>query len=148
MTNLKHSLATVAEPQPAPANKKKTSTRQRPPSAGTRNGDRPAPKPPDDAFADIGAKPAEAHTWHHHSVLWFQPERPPAPPAWTGLGIERRNRIPRPDLLPLETAPLDRPALLETPLGKVNSSRRLALPASDLMPLGWDARAICRKEEV
>jgi hypothetical protein len=68
-------------------------------------------------------------------------------PVWTGLAIERHNRIPTPDFLRPANAPPDRPGIPDTSRGALTPEPRRELPRSDLAPLGWDARAVCRKDE-
>ena len=105
-----------------------------------------APQPVDATFAAIEAVPIDAPMWPLHPALWFQPERAPSVPVWTGLVIERHNRIPAPDFPRFDTAPPDRPGTLHNSCDALRPGARRELPESGLTPLGWDARAVCRKE--
>lgn len=98
-------------------------------------------------FVDIATGPADAPMWPLHSALWLQPERAAAMPEWTGLAVERRHRIPAPGLLPVETTPLDRRDALDHSCEGRKPAPRRELPPSGLTPLGWDPRAVCRREE-
>jgi hypothetical protein len=113
---------------------------------GARADARPAAQPVDGTFATMEAEPIDAPMWPLHPALWFQPERAPSAPVWTGLVIERHNRIPAPDFLHSEIAPTDRPGTLDRTCDALTPGARRELPESGLMPLGWDARAVCRKE--
>ena len=99
------------------------------------------------AFIVPAAEPIDACMWPLQPALWFQPERPPIAPAWSGLGIERQNRIPAPGFPRVEVAALNRPAaqLLTSEPAPVGS--RPGIPESDLAPFGWDPRTVYRKEE-
>jgi hypothetical protein len=114
--------------------------------SGVRADARPAPQPVDATFAPIEAEPIDAPMWPLHPALWFQPERMPSVPVWTGLAIERHNRIPAPDFLHFDTAPPDRPDTLDSSCDALTPGARRELPQSGLAPLGWDPRAVCRKE--
>ena len=127
--------------------KKNAAAQKCPPQAGTRNAHRPASAEILAPFAQLETRPANAQTWHHHQVLWFQPERAPAKPAWTELSTERRNRIPRPDFSPLETVAPDRPHRLQNLREALQPGSHPRFPDSDLEPLGWDPRALCRRED-
>jgi hypothetical protein len=103
------------------------------------------------AFAAAEAEPIDAPMWPLHAALWLQLEMAPSIPVWTGLAIERHNRIPAPDFLRLDAAPADRPGTLLNPAfssGKsaLSPPARPDLPASGLTPLGWDPRSVCRKQ--
>jgi hypothetical protein len=102
-------------------------------------------------FAPAAAEPIDAPMWPLHAALWLQLEMAPSIPVWTGLAIERHNRIPAPGFLYFDTAPPDRPGILDSsafPSGKTapGTPARLDLPESGLTPLGWDPRAVCRKQ--
>ena len=108
---------------------------------------RPEAQPPlDAAFAEIETRPSDASMWPLHSVLWFHPERVALIPAWTGLGVERHNRIPRPDLLEVASPPPDHPDIPDKSSGGIVPHPRCRFPQSELAPLGWDPRTVCRKE--
>lgn len=105
---------------------------------------RSAPK--DMVFAATGAGPVDAPAWPTQADVWLQPAVAPAPPAWSGLTIERRHRIPVPGFVRSGATPLDRPAAAAFSGDAIASAAQSDLPISGLAPLGWDARAICRKE--
>jgi hypothetical protein len=140
---------------------------------GTR---RPAPEasPVIDApFLGVAAEPVDAPMWPIHQSGWFQPETPPSMPAWSGLSVERRNRVPAPELVGFEITPLEdqslahravkgcgdtaaasgggtgsaakSPEFFAEPLWSGSAVPRI--PKSGLEPLGWDPRAICSKKE-
>ncbi|HXK01561.1 MAG TPA: hypothetical protein VMS37_04110 [Verrucomicrobiae bacterium] len=101
---------------------------------------------PDAPFLRTEAAPVDAGMWPLHPAMWFQPEPAPAAPAWSGLGIERHQRVPSPDFRRGGAAGLDCAA---TPLQShevLVPAPDAAIPASDLAPLGWDPRSVCRKE--
>ena len=115
---------------------------------------RPAPEPSpviDAPFLGVAAEPVDAPMWPIHQSGWFQPETPPSMPAWSGLTVERRNRIPAPDLVGFEiiaVAQASEPAYVagsEACVTPINPAPRI--PKSGLEPLGWDPRAICSKKE-
>jgi hypothetical protein len=115
--------------------------------SAVRNGVSPAPFPIAEEFAEIEPKPIDAPMWLLHPVSWLQAERSPSVPLWTGLAIERHYRIPRPEFMPLETAAPNRPGALDNSCAALAAEPRCELPQSDLAPLGWDPRAVCRKED-
>jgi hypothetical protein len=97
-------------------------------------------------FVSIAIEPVDASMWPLQPALWFQPERAPMVPAWSGLGIERQNRITVPGFRHTEVAPVNRgdgpvtsnePALARhsglAPLGPTDGSP--AAQDSDLAPL-------------
>jgi hypothetical protein len=107
--------------------------------------------PVDATFVTTEAEPVDAPMWPLHPALWLQPEAAPATPAWTGLAPERHNRIAAPgflhlDLLQIDTAPPDRPGALEKSQDPLRPGTCLEFPQSGLTLLGWDPRAVCRKE--
>ena len=106
-----------------------------------------APEPIAAEFAQVEPKPTDAPMWLLQPVSWLQAERAPSIPVWTGLAIERHNRIPKPDFLPQDTAPPNRPDALETSREALTPDPHCEIPQSDLAPLGWDPRAVCRKED-
>ncbi len=104
-----------------------------------------APAPLAGPVAGVEAAGVDAPMWPLQSAAWFEPDVPPSPPAWSGLAIERHNRIPAPDFLPSGTAPLNRvdvPDSSRPALAAVGPK----VPESELAPLGWDPRAFCGKE--
>jgi hypothetical protein len=114
--------------------------------SGARADARPAPQQIAAAFAAIEAEPIDAPMWPLHSALWFQPELAPSVPVWTGLAIERHNRIPAPGFLHSDAAPPNCPGALDSSRDALTPDARPELPPSGLAPLGWDPRAVCRKE--
>jgi hypothetical protein len=92
-------------------------------------------------FAGIAIEPIDAPMWPIHPPGWFQPEAPASAPSWNGLNIERRHRIPAPDLLYFPLAPFDRAAACQGGSDAVLSALGPTVPASSLEPLGWDPRA-------
>jgi hypothetical protein len=127
--------------------KKKGATPKRPAESGARSGVRPAPRLIAAEFTELEAKAVDAPMWLLHSVLWFQPEGAPVVPVWTGLAIERHNRIPTPDFLHTDTSPPNRPDTLDNSRDALTPESRMELPPSGLEPLGWEPRAVSRKEE-
>jgi hypothetical protein len=112
-----------------------------------RKSKQPEAQPSFDApFAGMEMSPSSGSMWMLHSALWFQSERTPRIPDWTGLGIERHNGMPRPDLLPVAIQPPDRPAAPEKPSEGIGPEPHVHFPKSDLTPLGWDPRTVYRKE--
>jgi hypothetical protein len=108
------------------------------------NGSRAAELPPEvlaAPFAGIAIEPIDAAMWPIHPPGWFQPEAPASAPCWSSLAIERRHRIPAPDLVYFPLAPFDRTAACESRSGVVPSALRPSVPAGGLEPLGWDPRA-------
>jgi hypothetical protein len=103
---------------------------------------------PMDTFAITGAAPIDAPMWPLHAALWLQSEQAPSIPDWTGLAIERHNRIPAPDFQFRDIASPDRPGALDNSRNALSPGpgRRPAIPRSDLTPLGWDPRAVCRQQ--
>jgi len=61
----------------------------------------------------IPVEPIDAPMWPIHPAGWLQPEAPAAAPSWTGLTIERRNRIPAPDLIQFPLVPFPRPGAID-----------------------------------
>ena len=79
----------------------------------------------------------------------FQPDASAAAPSWSGLTIERRNRIPAPDFVRFPLEPFDHAAAVDEDRREaLPSSQKPAIPGSDLAPLGWDPRAAYSKKEV
>ena len=107
---------------------------------------RTMPQPIDATFATADAEPIDAPMWPLHEALWLQSEPAPSIPVWTGISIERHNRIPAPDFLHLDTAPADRPGALGDSREAMRPRARPELPQSGLAPLGWDPRAVGRKQ--
>jgi len=105
-----------------------------------------APEPLAGPVASIEAAPVDAPMWPLHSAIWFQPDVAPSAPAWSGLAIEHRNRIPAPDFLRSDIAPLNRPDALDNSPHALTPDASPGIPQSGLAPLGWDPRAVCWKE--
>ncbi|HWB84016.1 MAG TPA: hypothetical protein VG675_07740 [Bryobacteraceae bacterium] len=99
-------------------------------------------------FMSISIEPVDVPMWPIHPAGWLQPEIPAAAPSWSGLNIERRNRIPAPGLLPLSLAPFDCPGKPDSSCDVLLPSAGPKRPESDLEPLGWDPRAICSQKEL
>jgi hypothetical protein len=95
----------------------------------------------------IPVEPVDAPMWPIHPAGWLQPEAPAAAPSWTGLIIERRNRVPAPDLIQFPLAPFPRAGAINVTSGAVFSAAAPTLGQSDLVPLGWDPRAASPKKE-
>lgn len=125
---------------------RKNGAASKPPGAGARADAATAPQPLDAAFVTIEAEPVDAPMWPLHPVAWLQPEPVPSVPLWTGLAIERHNRIPAPGFLLLDIAPPDCPSTLDSARDPLRPDIHRELPQSCLTPLGWDVRAVCRKE--
>jgi hypothetical protein len=98
-------------------------------------------------FAAIGAEPIDAPMWPIHPGAWFQPERAPSFPAWSGLGVERHNRIPAPDFWRDDILPLNCVDTCDIPAKELAPNPQPVLPDSGLTALGWDPRTVYRKEK-
>jgi len=116
-------------------------------SDGSRDLTPAGPEPPAAAFAATEAAPIDAEMWPLHAAMWLQPERVPSVSQWSGLTVEHRYRLPAPTFLQPIAAPLNPPASPDVARDARIPFSRPAIPQSDLAPLGWDPRAICRKEE-
>jgi hypothetical protein len=91
-------------------------------------------------------EPIDAATWPVYPGVWFQPERQPLFFS-SGLEVARHNRLPAGDFsISGATQPVDLAAKRETPRKAVAPKPSVNVPASNLEPLGWDPRTICRKE--
>ncbi|HJZ96782.1 MAG TPA: hypothetical protein VKE70_09740 [Candidatus Solibacter sp.] len=121
------------------------------------------------ACVAIPVEPIDAPMWPIHPAGWLQPEAPAAAPSWTGLTIERRNRIPAPDLIQFPLVPFPRPGAIDagrllknrgqtahfagegTEHQQFSSRNGCLTPVfqqpADLAPLGWDPRAASPKKE-
>ena len=136
----------------------RTSQKVREPKRSTVSGARAdallSPQPIDAAFATNETELIDAPMWPLHSAHWFQPELAPSIPVWTGLAIARHHRIPAPGFLPSDITSPNRPVALDSTFAStldgsrdaLSSGARRELPQSGLAPLGWDARAVCRKQ--
>lgn len=139
-------LPTVVANGAHPATRKSRAAK-RPTGSGGPAGRDSAPHPVEADFAVIAGEPIDTPMWPRHAASWLQVERTPATGLWTGLTIERRNRIPAPGFLESEIAPMDRPGAIDSSRDPLHTPLRLAFPLSDLAPLGWDPRAACRNHE-
>jgi hypothetical protein len=99
------------------------------------------------ACVAIPVEPVDAPMWPIHPAGWLQPEAPAAAPFWTGLTIERRHRLPAPDLIQLPLAPFPRAGSIDATREALFTAASPAIPPSDLTPLGWDARASSPRKE-
>jgi hypothetical protein len=109
---------------------------------------RPAPQPLAAPLTATPGAPVDLPMWPLHMAVWFQPEpAPPATPAWSGLSVERRSRIPSPDFVHASVMPLDCPAPTENRADPLTPAAHPLIPQSDAAPIGWDPRTICRKGE-
>lgn len=98
-------------------------------------------------FATISVAPIDAPMWPVYPPGWFQPETAPAAPSWSGLNIERRNRIPAPDLVHLPLAAVDRGAEPNHEREPFLYARHPAIPDGAVELLGWDPRAFGSNKE-
>ena len=89
----------------------------------------------------IAVESVDAPMWPIHPAGWLQPETPAMPPSWTGLVIERRNRVPAHDLIQFPLAPFARAGAMESTHGPLFRAADPSMQQSDLAPLGWDPRA-------
>jgi hypothetical protein len=108
---------------------------------------RPVPQPPA-PFAAVPPDSIDAPMWPVHPVVWFQPDLAPSLPGWSGLAIERKNRIPSPDFLVPETRPSNRTDGLSSSPEVLRPDSRPDLPKDGLALLGLDPRAVCRAAEI
>lgn len=92
-------------------------------------------------FFDAQIRTIDAEKWPVYPVIWWEPELPLQIPPASGLRHERRYKIPVAGFRDLEITlrpPAGTPAAPDAPRLPELSRR---LPASDVTPLGWDARA-------
>lgn len=115
----------------------------RKPSAGPAEDPQIAAAP----FVEMGAEPVDSPMWALQPAGWYQPQLAPTPPSWSGLVVERRSRIPLPDLLRPEPEPFQMAAEPAASPEHLTASPQPHFPQSDLAPLGWDPRAHCPKEK-
>jgi hypothetical protein len=105
--------------------------------------------PPDAPFAAVGIEPLDAPMWPVQTSAWFQAERGPAVPAWSGVHLERRNRVTWSDFWRAEIGPVNRGVgqvpVVPDALGRPEAYP--TVPESGLAPLGWDPRAVHGREE-
>ena len=93
-----------------------------------------------------GPTPIDSPMWPLHSAMWLQPDGVPPAPLWSGLAVEHQNRSLMPDFQPSGIAPFDHPAAPRGSSQALDPAAGPVVPRSDLAPLGWDPRAVCRKE--
>ena len=141
----------TAGPRPAGSvtrrvTKKDGAERERPERSGGRTGAAPDAAPFAAPFVIRQAAAIDVPAWPLHGVVWLQPELAPAAPAWSGLTIERRNRVPAPGFLLPDSATLDRSDAPDTSLDSLKPGASPEIPRSGLAPLGWDPRAVCKRE--
>jgi hypothetical protein len=99
-------------------------------------------------FVTIPVEPIDSPMWPIHPPGWFQPEARAAAPSWSGVNIERRNRIPAPDLVHLPLAPFDRAAKPDGAREPLVREASPKIPESALELLGWDPRAFGPNKEL
>ena len=126
--------------------KKGEAERERSERSGGRTGAASDAAPFAAPFVTGQAAAIDVPAWPLHGVVWLQPELAPSVPAWSGLAIERRNRVPAPGFLQPDGAPLDRPDAPDTLLDALKPDASPEIPRSGLAPLGWDPRAVCKRE--
>jgi hypothetical protein len=115
-----------------------------------RSNSRTGEPPPEVQGATCLAIPVEAvdaSMWPVHAAGWLEPEARAAAPSWTGLIVERRNRVPAPDLIQFPLAPFPRDGAIDAARGAISAAAAPTLRQSDLAPLGWDPRAAFPKKE-
>jgi hypothetical protein len=95
----------------------------------------------------IPVEAADAPMWPIHAAGWLEPEARAAAPSWTGLIVERRNRVPAPDLIQFPLAPFPRDGAMDAAPEAIFSAAAPTVRQSDLAPLGWDPRAAFPKKE-
>jgi tetratricopeptide (TPR) repeat protein len=98
-------------------------------------------------FAPMEPRPVDAPMWPIHPTIWFQPELAPSAPAWSGLAIERRNRIPAPGFVQPDIAPWNRASALDNACGVLIPDPRPETPQNGLALLGWDPRTVLPEGE-
>jgi hypothetical protein len=97
--------------------------------------------PPLAPFVSLEVAALEHPMWPLHYSAWLQPEAVPALPAWSGLTIERRYRLPAPDFVLSEVEPFPLSAAAHRACDPVPPAACPGLPASGLAPAGWEPRA-------
>jgi hypothetical protein len=109
-----------------------------------------APQRPLAGFSAMEARAVDAESWPVHDAMWLAPQLRAAPPASTGLRVERHHRTAAPDFVRASVVPADGASLIVEPHAAAPQARR-ALPESGLAPMGWDSRVEgrtgLRKEE-
>ena len=91
-------------------------------------------------FSSVEVRPLNAEHWAVAPVLWWQPDLPGAVPA-SGLRNERRHKIPSAGFLNVAESPRCPAAVIATLDAAAIPGMPRTIPAADLTPLGWDARA-------
>jgi hypothetical protein len=148
-TDLPDSVATIPAAEHGTHRLTKTSRAASKRSAGRREGFdvRSVPKPLAAPLATPETPPVDVPGWCLHPAVWFQLELAPSAPSWSGLDIERCNRIPAPDFLHSRAEPYNLPDSLDNSRDALTPATRPEIPQSGSVPLGWDPRAVCRKGE-
>lgn len=95
-------------------------------------------------FRSLEVRALNAEHWAVAPVLWWQPELPGAVPA-SGLRNERYHKIPSTGFLNFAQPPRRPPAVITTLDAAAIAEMPRTIPAADLTPLGWDARAVARE---
>jgi len=93
-------------------------------------------------FASIRSSAPSPDAWLVHPLLWLQPELTLIPPGPTPLRIERRHEVPVPTFVPLLVKWGIPQGQRATPTVRVAAGSLSRPPATDLIPLGWDPRAL------
>ena len=101
------------------------------------------PAPPAE-FRSVEVRALNADHWAIAPVLWWQPDLPGAVPA-SGLRNERRHKIPSAGFLNVAEAARCPAAGVATLNAAGIPEMPRTIPAADLTPLGWDARAAARE---
>ncbi len=94
-------------------------------------------------FAVVSVQAIDAQMWPTHAVMWLEPVLMPVAPDSSGLGIQRRHRVPTPDFIRSHVVAADRPQSPEHRTEPLPQDLGQGIPKSDLSPLGWDPRAVC-----
>ena len=116
------------------------------PTASPRGVPAVAPATPQAPFVVPAIQAVDASMWPILQGLWLQPDQPPSLPG-SCVEAARRHRLPSGDFAERNVIqPLDLAAEREAPVEPVFLFASVAIPASDLAPLGWDPRTLRRKE--
>ena len=96
-------------------------------------------------FLALEVHAIDAEKWPVVPVLWWQPEFPMEAPRTSGLRNERRYKIPAAGFLSVQAAPVCPAAAVATCEAGLSQDLPVAIPRSDLTPLGWDPRTALAK---
>jgi hypothetical protein len=96
-------------------------------------------------FLSVEVQAIDAEKWPVVPLLWWQPELPIAAPRTSGLRNERQHKIPAFGFLNVDVVPVLPAAAIATPETAGTAGPPVAIPRSDLMPLGWDPRTALAK---